>query len=56
MTRRKHTETVMMTAGANHERANAVTQPNMPPPTDLTPGFYPDNQGVGYGTANAGPR
>jgi hypothetical protein len=51
MTRRKHTETAMMTAGANHERANheranAVTQPNMPPPTDLTPGFYPDSQGV----------
>jgi hypothetical protein len=23
-----------------------MTQPNMPPPSDPTPGFYPDNQGV----------
>jgi hypothetical protein len=28
-----------------HERANPMTQPNMPPP-DLTPGFYPDSQGA----------
>jgi Protein of unknown function (DUF2510) len=28
------------------ERIIIVTQPNMPPPSDPTPGFYPDSQGV----------
>jgi hypothetical protein len=23
-----------------------VTQPNLPPPSEPTPGFYPDSQGI----------
>jgi hypothetical protein len=44
MSQRTHTRTVKMT-GPTNERANPLTQSKMPPP-DLTPGFYPDSQGV----------
>jgi hypothetical protein len=41
MSHRTRTRPVKMTEPTN-ERANPLTQSNMPPP-DLTPGFYPDS-------------